>query len=216
MKAPADVWAAVQNDPALIVIDNFSIDRGGDPTSQRNEDAFAVTSHQRRGNLRPRAITITGADGQCARVHDHRRHQLGAQLLRRHDECCRGRKPGLRAAEPLLPAPAGRGDARATAMRWRALSAAAACRPPCPKSSWKPAAWSVRSIFYLIQGFIGLGLLIGIAALGVVTIRAVVERRQQIGVLRAIGFTREMVQNVFLFEGRLSPAWRRSSATAWR
>ncbi|MCO5207494.1 MAG: FtsX-like permease family protein, partial [Anaerolineae bacterium] len=55
--------------------------------------------------------------------------------------------------------------------------------------------------FYLIQGFIGLGLLVGIAALGVITIRAVVERRQQIGVLRAIGFQRSMVQNVFLFEG---------------
>jgi putative ABC transport system permease protein len=42
--------------------------------------------------------------------------------------------------------------------------------------------------------------LIGIAALGVITIRAVVERRQQIGVLRAIGFQREMVQKVFLME----------------
>lgn len=43
-------------------------------------------------------------------------------------------------------------------------------------------------------------MLIGIAALGVVTIRAVVERRQQIGVLRAIGFQRGMVQAVFLVE----------------
>ncbi|MGD8488080.1 MAG: FtsX-like permease family protein [Anaerolineae bacterium] len=46
----------------------------------------------------------------------------------------------------------------------------------------------------------GLGLLIGVAALGVVTIRAVVERRQQIGVQRAIGFQRNMVQSVFLLE----------------
>ena len=34
----------------------------------------------------------------------------------------------------------------------------------------------------------GLGLIVGVAALGVITARAVVERRQQIGVLRAIGF----------------------------
>ena len=33
------------------------------------------------------------------------------------------------------------------------------------------------------------------------TIRAVVERRQQIGILRAIGFQRGMVQSVFLAEG---------------
>jgi putative ABC transport system permease protein len=52
----------------------------------------------------------------------------------------------------------------------------------------------------LIQGFLGLGLLVGVAALGVISARAVVERRQQIGVMRAIGFRREMVQSAFLLE----------------
>src|SRR5947199_4823026 len=53
---------------------------------------------------------------------------------------------------------------------------------------------------WLILGFLGLGLIIGVAALGVITARAVVERRQQIGVLRAIGFQRRMVQASFLIE----------------
>jgi putative ABC transport system permease protein len=52
----------------------------------------------------------------------------------------------------------------------------------------------------LIQGFMGLGLIVGVAALGVISARAVVERRQQIGVLRAIGFRRGMVQATFLLE----------------
>ena len=52
----------------------------------------------------------------------------------------------------------------------------------------------------LIQGFMGLGLLVGVAALGVISARAVVERRQQIGVMRAIGFRRQMVQAAFLLE----------------
>jgi putative ABC transport system permease protein len=52
----------------------------------------------------------------------------------------------------------------------------------------------------LIQGFMGLGLLVGIAALGVISFRAVVERRQQIGMLRAIGFQRNMVAASFLLE----------------
>jgi len=52
----------------------------------------------------------------------------------------------------------------------------------------------------LIQGFMGLGLIVGIAALGVISARAVVERRQQIGVLRAIGFRRGMVEAAFLLE----------------
>jgi putative ABC transport system permease protein len=52
----------------------------------------------------------------------------------------------------------------------------------------------------IILGFLGLGLVIGVAALGVVSARSVVERRQQIGVLRAIGFQRRMVQLSFLLE----------------
>jgi putative ABC transport system permease protein len=52
----------------------------------------------------------------------------------------------------------------------------------------------------LIQGFMGLGLVVGVAALGVISARAVVERRQQIGILRAIGFRRRMIQLSFLLE----------------
>jgi putative ABC transport system permease protein len=46
----------------------------------------------------------------------------------------------------------------------------------------------------------GLGLIVGVAALGVISARAVVERRQHIGVLRALGFRRGMVQAAFLLE----------------
>ncbi len=53
---------------------------------------------------------------------------------------------------------------------------------------------------YILQGFMGLGLVVGVAALGVISARSVVERRQQIGVLRAIGFRRQMVQLSFLLE----------------
>lgn len=52
----------------------------------------------------------------------------------------------------------------------------------------------------LIQGFMGLGLIVGVAALGVISARAVAERRQMIGVLRAVGFRRRMVQAAFLLE----------------
>jgi putative ABC transport system permease protein len=52
----------------------------------------------------------------------------------------------------------------------------------------------------LIQGFMGLGLLVGVAALGVISARSVVERRQQIGVMRAIGFRRRAVEASFLLE----------------
>jgi putative ABC transport system permease protein len=57
-----------------------------------------------------------------------------------------------------------------------------------------------RTLNNLILGFMGLGLIVGVAALGVISARSVVERRQQIGVLRAIGFRQGMVQAAFLAE----------------
>jgi putative ABC transport system permease protein len=55
----------------------------------------------------------------------------------------------------------------------------------------------------LLEGFMGLGLVIGIAALGVVAARSVVERRQQIGILRSLGFQKGMIQLSFLLESSL-------------
>ncbi len=55
----------------------------------------------------------------------------------------------------------------------------------------------------LLTGFLGLGVVIGIAGLGVISSRAVVERRHQIGILRAIGFKRSSVQASFLLESSI-------------
>jgi putative ABC transport system permease protein len=57
-----------------------------------------------------------------------------------------------------------------------------------------------RNFFHLMQGFMGLGLFVGIAAVGVIAFRTVVERRQQIGMLRAIGYKRGMVALSFILE----------------
>ena len=57
-----------------------------------------------------------------------------------------------------------------------------------------------QAFFRLFTGFMALGLLVGVAALGVVSTRAVVERRQHIGMLRAIGYKRGMVALSFLLE----------------
>jgi len=59
---------------------------------------------------------------------------------------------------------------------------------------------ATRSFFQLMQGFLALGLLVGIAGLGVVMVRAVRERRRSIGVLRALGFPATTVQRAFLTE----------------
>ncbi len=52
----------------------------------------------------------------------------------------------------------------------------------------------------LLVGFMGMGLIVGVAALGVISLRAVVERRQHIGMLRALGYRQGMIQLSFLVE----------------
>jgi len=59
---------------------------------------------------------------------------------------------------------------------------------------------TTNAFFDLLQGFLGMGLIVGIAGLGIVTLRNVVERRNEIGALRAIGFRRSMILNAFLIE----------------
>jgi putative ABC transport system permease protein len=60
-----------------------------------------------------------------------------------------------------------------------------------------------RTFIYVIQGFLGLGLVVGVAALAVISARTVVERRHEIGVMRSIGFERSMVQLSFLLESSM-------------
>lgn len=59
---------------------------------------------------------------------------------------------------------------------------------------------TVTQFLRLVQGYLAIGLLAGIAGLGVVMVRAVRERRRQIGVLRAIGLPAYAVRRAFLFE----------------
>ncbi len=55
-------------------------------------------------------------------------------------------------------------------------------------------------VFNLLQAYLALGLIVGIAGLGVITMRNVVERRQETGALRALGFRKSMVLKSFLIE----------------
>jgi len=66
------------------------------------------------------------------------------------------------------------------------------------------AIWTLRGPRILLSnvllGVVGLTLLLGVAALAITGTRAVVERRQQIGMLRALGCRRQLLQGAFLAE----------------
>jgi putative ABC transport system permease protein len=53
----------------------------------------------------------------------------------------------------------------------------------------------------LFEVYLGLGLVLGVASLGIITARSVLERRQEVGMLRAIGLSKRLVFRSFLIEG---------------
>ncbi len=59
---------------------------------------------------------------------------------------------------------------------------------------------SQTQFFRLMQGYLALGLVVGIAGLGVVMVRAVRERRRQVGVLRSLGYEAAAVRRAFMLE----------------
>jgi putative ABC transport system permease protein len=59
---------------------------------------------------------------------------------------------------------------------------------------------TTHQIFQLFEGYLAMGLLVGIAGIAVIMIRAVRERRRQIGTLRALGFPARSMGRSFAIE----------------
>jgi putative ABC transport system permease protein len=57
-----------------------------------------------------------------------------------------------------------------------------------------------QQFFLLMRGYLALGLVVGVAGIGVIMVRAVRERRRQVGVLRALGFQATAVRGAFVVE----------------
>jgi len=58
----------------------------------------------------------------------------------------------------------------------------------------------------IVQGFMSLGLIAGVAALGMLGVQSVIERRGQLGTLRALGFTRWQTRATLAFESAVTAA----------
>jgi len=58
----------------------------------------------------------------------------------------------------------------------------------------------ISSTMQLMEVWLGMGLIVGISGLGIITIRSVAERRQEIGVMRSIGYQRDMILKTFVLE----------------
>jgi putative ABC transport system permease protein len=192
------VWQAVQSNPGYVILDQFLGQNGGGPGSVAYTpgDTFTLTD-PRTGTAERKTIAgilksgqgFQGIGGQvfasplimsqtAARVQFGSAAKLAAAFVKPaagvSDEALSAELQGQYLPESLV----------ATRIRHQVEQQFAAN----------------RGFFQLLQGFLALGLLVGIAGLGVVMVRAVRERRRTIGVLRALGFQAHTVQRAFLTE----------------
>lgn len=63
------------------------------------------------------------------------------------------------------------------------------------------------SMILMFQGFLGFSLVVGASGLAIIVARSVQERRQQIGMLRSLGFQRSMILTGFFLEATFISVW---------
>ena len=193
------VWRALQTEPDVAVIDGFTIQSGfgpsefaldGIPEAGSTYDAPTITVRDSSSgvsrDVRVIGVIAFGASSNFTGIYmgeDAFREVFGEPEMAVHfvaltnPDDARQSARGIEAA--LVTTGAQADSLQQLADENNALS---------------------RGFLYLMQAFMGLGLLVGIAAVGVIAFRTVVERRQQIGMLRAIGYKRSTVSLSFLLE----------------
>ncbi len=197
-----DVWQALIDDPTNVVIDSFALpDQGfgfGPPAFQLRGVDFGATTFDPiplrivdktsgvSRDVKLIGIVATGASTTFHGLYVPREtfaSVLGRPMFNTHFVRLKPDVDSVRAAKAIEAALLERG-VQADSIEERV----------------EEEQRLSSAFLYLLQGFMGIGLFVGIAAVGVIAFRTVVERRQQIGMLRAVGFTRGMVGLSFFLE----------------
>ena len=192
-------WQAVLSDPKYVVVDQFLGRPGGGPGPRifAAGDTMTLTDPA-TGKAVPRTVAgiFRSAEGfygiansssltsvvvmseTSARSEFLGQAKLGATMI----------KPAAGVSEPALAA-----DLQGQFLQYSLVATRV-------RATVEQNSAASRGFFQLMQGFLALGLLVGIAGLGVVMVRAVRERRRTIGVLRALGVSARTVPAAFLSE----------------
>ncbi len=179
-------WRAVVDDPHAAIVDDYFLARAGGPSGRAAEigDRIVMTD------------PVTG------------RHQwFVVRALAENDILGNGAfvgQPALAAVFQARAVPARYFVSAAhpdrTVQRIRATFIANGADADTVRSLVTLALSQNTGFFTLMQQFVGAGLVVGVAGIGVIMFRAVRERRRQVGVLRSLGFVSSSVANVFMFE----------------
>ena len=202
-----EVWAAVAAHPGLAVVDGFSVPRRIQWGSTEVSDFKLKGFYLEDQGFEPVPVEVRDTQsGKTVRL------RVIGVLSDSVPPAMVGISTSQQAVAPLGPAAtptvwyfqvASGVDPETAAKELEAAFLDNGMQAAAQSEVQQDAVSSSLTYQYLILGFLGLGLVIGVAALGVISARSVVERRRQIGVLRAIGFQSRMVQMSFLVESLL-------------
>jgi len=182
-------YRAVLDDPSLVIVSDFFLQGGGGPPEEALEPGEQITLRDPVSG-QTRDLTIAAlADSSFANV--------GAYISRSSLEELYGPRA---VANRLLVAGAPETDPEVLAGELDATYLANGADAETFRELVATNLASQTQFFRLMQGYLALGLVVGIAGLGVVMVRAVRERRRQVGVLRALGYPSAAVRRAFLVE----------------
>jgi putative ABC transport system permease protein len=204
--SPADVWAAIKNTPGLAVVDGLpaprrdNFDFGQEPTDFQVEGFFVEDAVfdpfdvEVRDPITEKQTTLT-VIGVLPDVVPQFMIGLSTSQLVVEEAFPQQAQPNAHFMRLQPEVEAGAvSDSLEAAFLQNGMEAVVLEEELADFVAFN------RAFNYIVEGFLGLGLIVGVAALGVISARAVVERRHEIGVMRAIGFERERVQLSFLIE----------------
>jgi putative ABC transport system permease protein len=192
----AAVWRALAADPDYVVLDGQFGSTGGPPTRFYGPgDRFVITDPA-TGHTERKIIAAVLRNSLVFYATDG---VMAFPVIMSNEALTTMFGPAVRTSSALVKARPGV-DPEVLASRLQARFFASSLVASPIESTVRRLFAANTAFFRLMQGFLGLGLLVGIAGLGVVMVRAVRERRRTIGVLRALGVRSRVIQRAFLQE----------------
>ena len=195
------VWQAMKNELTVAIVDGFTVGGGGlfqeetfsissiEPDASEFDPVYLNLRDSISGKMRRvRVIGVIDFGASATFFGVYIPDDLFGKLFR---------EPDVSRHYVGLQDP---GDSKAVAQEIEAALLTTGVQAESLKQRIDDEQALGRNFFLLMQGFMGLGLFVGIAAVGVIAFRTVVERRQQIGMLRAIGYKRSTVTLSFMLE----------------
>jgi putative ABC transport system permease protein len=179
-------WEAVADDPGLAIVDDFFLQTPGGPSAKA-------------ANIGDRIVMTDPTTG--------RSKELTVAALAENDFLLSGAYVNQDTFEEVFRERAvpsrffvSARNPDSTVRRIRSSFVANGADAQTVHSVVTTALAQNSGFFTLMQQFVGAGLVVGIAGIGVIMFRAVRERRREVGVLRSLGFPHSAVGNTFMFE----------------